>query len=650
LDSEQSETEQNHTGGGCSFGENTTVRPGQSIRSSIGSPTAMVQAAIGGGAVAMERIETIDTGSSTLNNLWRPNTNTNTDSSRELATLESNSPSNVPEWALMKSESAPGSRQVQLWQFILELLNTPKYGDVISWQGQQTGEHGEFVIKDPDEVARLWGQRKCKPHMNYDKLSRALRYYYNKRILYKTKGTRFTYRFNFRELSPYGAAAGLVDRDDSSPMNSPYLPPNSNSNGPDRNNDDDSSSTRPSGGIPGPLKSPLAAFHPYGSAYQTAAGQQLLAAQATRILAARVANLPVSPMLPISPRIPLMSPLSRFNYSLPTTPTYQPSPGLPLGGYSPFSPHNPMTAPGLMGQKAGIPSFSFDPEHIRQYQRHSNNSFHPRSGGSGGINASTSKDTDEEDQIGEVDQNGGDDQSRPDTAGSKESEKHVTTSQFNTSDQNNTTPPIRLLPVPNRKRSSQTSSSEGSNERKRQSTTPNSRSESPKISDCGAINLVVHNRRPPPIQEESDQTVPSCPNTNASSSSKSDSTKTSPDPSKSGLKSEIYRQHNFDELVSPSVVTQRLPGLCLQSPGYQSGTHRPRSFMITDLISRTKEAPPSSPTASSATPQGVESMVIGEDLSLRSEADQSMDSPKSKSDNNSERSNSFDHSESPSSD
>jgi len=43
---------------------------------------------------------------------------------------------------------------------------------VIAWQG----DYGEFVIKDPDEVARLWGIRKCKPHMNYDKLSRALRY------------------------------------------------------------------------------------------------------------------------------------------------------------------------------------------------------------------------------------------------------------------------------------------------------------------------------------------------------------------------------------------------------------------------------------------------------------------------------------------
>uniref|UniRef100_A0A3Q3F8G4 ETS domain-containing protein n=1 Tax=Labrus bergylta TaxID=56723 RepID=A0A3Q3F8G4_9LABR len=71
-----------------------------------------------------------------------------------------------PDWAY-KPESSPGSRQIQLWHFILELLRKEEYHDVIAWQG----DYGEFVIKDPDEVARLWGARKCKPQMNYDKLS-----------------------------------------------------------------------------------------------------------------------------------------------------------------------------------------------------------------------------------------------------------------------------------------------------------------------------------------------------------------------------------------------------------------------------------------------------------------------------------------------
>ncbi|XP_043915187.1 ETS translocation variant 3-like protein [Protopterus annectens] len=100
-----------------------------------------------------------------------------------------------PEWAY-KPESSPGSRQIQLWHFILELLQKEEYKLIIAWQG----DYGEFVIKDPDEVARLWGNRKSKPQMNYDKLSRALRYYYNKRILHKTKGKRFTYKFNFSKL------------------------------------------------------------------------------------------------------------------------------------------------------------------------------------------------------------------------------------------------------------------------------------------------------------------------------------------------------------------------------------------------------------------------------------------------------------------
>ncbi|OPJ82567.1 hypothetical protein AV530_000204 [Patagioenas fasciata monilis] len=102
----------------------------------------------------------------------------------------------VPAWAY-KRERSPGPRQVQLWRFLLELLQQERFRHVIAWQ---RGERGEFVIKDPGEVARLWGARKRKPQMNYDKLSRALRYYYNKHILHKTKGKRFTYKFNLSKF------------------------------------------------------------------------------------------------------------------------------------------------------------------------------------------------------------------------------------------------------------------------------------------------------------------------------------------------------------------------------------------------------------------------------------------------------------------
>ncbi|XP_061879363.1 protein FEV [Entelurus aequoreus] len=108
-----------------------------------------------------------------------------------------------PDWAYKPSWS-PGSRQVQLWHFLLELLRRGE-GGAIGWGS----EWGEFVIRDPERLARLWGERKGKPHMNYDKLSRALRYYYNKRILHKTKGKRFTYKFNFTKLILVNYAAHL---------------------------------------------------------------------------------------------------------------------------------------------------------------------------------------------------------------------------------------------------------------------------------------------------------------------------------------------------------------------------------------------------------------------------------------------------------
>ncbi|XP_018653314.1 ets-related [Schistosoma mansoni] len=89
------------------------------------------------------------------------------------------------------------SGQIQLWQFLLELLSDSKNLACITWEGT----NGEFKLVDPDEVARRWGERKSKPNMNYDKLSRALRYYYDKNIMSKINGKRYAYKFDFSGLA-----------------------------------------------------------------------------------------------------------------------------------------------------------------------------------------------------------------------------------------------------------------------------------------------------------------------------------------------------------------------------------------------------------------------------------------------------------------
>ncbi|XP_060530511.1 uncharacterized protein LOC132704507 [Cylas formicarius] len=91
---------------------------------------------------------------------------------------------------------AQGSGQIQLWQFLLELLGDSSNAGCIAWEGA----NGEFKLTDPDEVARRWGERKSKPNMNYDKLSRALRYYYDKNIMSKVHGKRYAYKFDFHGL------------------------------------------------------------------------------------------------------------------------------------------------------------------------------------------------------------------------------------------------------------------------------------------------------------------------------------------------------------------------------------------------------------------------------------------------------------------
>ncbi|XP_051018694.1 ETS translocation variant 2 [Acomys russatus] len=83
---------------------------------------------------------------------------------------------------------------IQLWQFLLELLHDGARSSCIRW----TGNSREFQLCDPKEVARLWGERKRKPGMNYEKLSRGLRYYYRRDIVLKSGGRKYTYRFGGR--------------------------------------------------------------------------------------------------------------------------------------------------------------------------------------------------------------------------------------------------------------------------------------------------------------------------------------------------------------------------------------------------------------------------------------------------------------------
>lgn len=93
--------------------------------------------------------------------------------------------------------------QIQLWQFLLELLTSKEHRNIIHWIGHE----GEFKLSNPEAVAQLWGIRKNKPTMNYEKLSRALRYYYDGDMISKVHGKRFVYKFvcDLKQLLGYDA-------------------------------------------------------------------------------------------------------------------------------------------------------------------------------------------------------------------------------------------------------------------------------------------------------------------------------------------------------------------------------------------------------------------------------------------------------------
>ncbi|KAK2496330.1 hypothetical protein MC885_005217 [Smutsia gigantea] len=90
-----------------------------------------------------------------------------------------------------KSKHAP--RGTHLWEFIRDILIHPELnGGLLKWENRQ---EGVFKFLRSEAVAQLWGQKKKNSSMTYEKLSRAMRYYYKREILERVDGRRLVYKF-----------------------------------------------------------------------------------------------------------------------------------------------------------------------------------------------------------------------------------------------------------------------------------------------------------------------------------------------------------------------------------------------------------------------------------------------------------------------
>ena len=73
-------------------------------------------------------------------------------------------------------------KRIPLWRFLLHLLYVDQQSNLVQWID---AEDLKFKIKSPIDVAQLWGSIKDKSDMTYEKLGRAMRYYYGKSIIEK---------------------------------------------------------------------------------------------------------------------------------------------------------------------------------------------------------------------------------------------------------------------------------------------------------------------------------------------------------------------------------------------------------------------------------------------------------------------------------
>merc|ERR1712165_564657 len=89
---------------------------------------------------------------------------------------------------------------LKISQWIAKLLRDPETNpSVIMWEDEPAGK---FRVINSTAFAQLWAVEKKNPAMNYEKLSRAMRYYYRNKEIEMVKGERLTYKFgpNMRDF------------------------------------------------------------------------------------------------------------------------------------------------------------------------------------------------------------------------------------------------------------------------------------------------------------------------------------------------------------------------------------------------------------------------------------------------------------------
>ena len=89
---------------------------------------------------------------------------------------------------------------LHLWQFLRTVLEEEKDkpNRCIEWTNR---ERGEFRLIKTAVIADLWGQSKNRKHMTYEKMARAMRYYYKMKILEKVPHKRLHFRFGEKMLA-----------------------------------------------------------------------------------------------------------------------------------------------------------------------------------------------------------------------------------------------------------------------------------------------------------------------------------------------------------------------------------------------------------------------------------------------------------------